>query len=313
MSTATQQAFRHIGKSYGTPDGGAAAFGGPPNPAAAPPAAGPAGEWGSQSGTATAPRPESPGPAGPGGFGPGQDGGFGGFGGGRFGGGGSNPQWSTATEPFSARRAYDKLLTLTVTAVVFGIVGYLFVPPGLAFGALILAFGLIIVSYFKVRWSKVIAPAYSVLEGVGLGAISASYATLGHGIVPLAIVFTAAVFLAALALYRTGLVRVTPRMTAMAMMGGFGIMIVAGLSLVGLSIPGLNSFGPLGVVFGVVFLAIAVLNLFNDFAFVDKAESAGLPAEAEWSAALAMMTALVLVYVSLLQIIASLYGGGGRR
>jgi uncharacterized YccA/Bax inhibitor family protein len=86
-------------------------------------------------------------------------------------------------------------------------------------------------------------------------------------------------------------------------------MIVAGLSLVGLSLPGFNSFGPLGVVIGVVFLAVAVLNLFNDFAFVDRAESAGLPADAEWSAALAMMTALVLVYISMLRIIASLYGG----
>ncbi|MDQ6783802.1 MAG: Bax inhibitor-1/YccA family protein [Actinomycetota bacterium] len=295
----TQKAFRHIGKEYGAPGGGVSVFGGAPDkaPTDRPPPSG----WGAPAGS-----PFGQGtilaPGGPGGPPPGYDTKG-------YGGGGSGPQWAPPTEPFQAKRAYDKLLTLTVITVLTGVVGYVAVPVGLAFGCLIAAFGLIIVSYFKVRWSKVIAPAYAVLEGLGLGAVSAQYATLGHGIVPVAIVFTGAVFVGALALYRTGLVKVTPRMTAMAMMGGFGIMIVAGLSLVGLSIPGLNSFGPLGVIFGVVFLGIAVLNLFNDFDYVAKAEAAGLPADAEWSAALAMMTALVLVYVSMLRIIASMYGG----
>jgi uncharacterized YccA/Bax inhibitor family protein len=292
-TTTTQKAFRHIGKEYGAPGGGITAFGGAPDPAATRPPA-PSG-WGAPAGTI-------PRPGGAGGVPPGDDP----MG---YGGGGSGPQWAPPAEPFQAKRAYDKLLTLTVLTVVTGVVGYVAVPVGLAFACLVVAFGLIILSYFRVRWSKVIAPAYAVFEGLGLGAVSASYATLGHGIVPVAIVFTGAVFVAALALYRTGLVKVTPRMTALAVMGGFGIMIVAALSLVGLSLPGLNSFGPLGVVIGVVFLAVAVLNLFNDFAFVDKAESAGLPADAEWSAALAMMTALVLVYISMLRIIASLYGG----
>lgn len=297
VSTTTQKAFRHIGKEYGAPGGGISVFGGAPDKAPTRP---PPSGWGAPAGSPFG--PGMPQPGGPGGLPPVYDPKG-------SGGGGSGPQWASPTEPFQAKRAYDKLLTLTVLTVLTGVVGYLAVPVGLAFACLVVAFGLIILSYFKVRWSKVIAPAYAVLEGLGLGAISASYATLGHGIVPLAIVFTGAVFLAALALYRTGLVKVTPRMTAMAMMGGFGIMIVAGLSLVGLSVPGLNSFGPLGVIFGVVFLAIAVLNLFNDFAFVDKAEAAGLPADSEWSVALAMMTALVLVYISMLRIIASMYGG----
>ncbi|MDQ6839829.1 MAG: Bax inhibitor-1/YccA family protein [Actinomycetota bacterium] len=299
MSTTTQKAFRHIGKEYGAPGGGISVFGGAPDrvPGSGRPTSGWGAPAGGPPGTGTVPRP-----GGPGGGAPIYDPKG-------YGGGGSGLPGTAPSEPFQAKRAYDKLLTLTVLTVVTGVVGYLVVPVGVAFACLIAAFGLIVVSYFKVRWSKVIAPAYSVLEGLGLGAISASYATLGHGIVPVAIVFTGAVFLAALALYRTGLVKVTPRMTAMAVMGGFGIMIIAGLSLVGLSLPGLNSFGPLGLIFGVVFLAIAVLNLFNDFAFVDKAEAAGLPADAEWSVALAMMTALVLVYISMLRIIGSMYGG----
>jgi len=36
-------------------------------------------------------------------------------------------------------------------------------------------------------------------------------------------------------------------------------------------------------------------------------------AEAEWAAAFAMMTALVLVYISMLRILGAAYGGGRRR
>ena len=163
------------------------------------------------------------------------------------------------------------------------------------------------------RWARYLAPAYSVLEGLALGSISGVYATLGHGIVPTAIVFTAGVFLACLVLYRTGLVKVTPRMMSLALMGAVGLIAVSALSLIGLSIPGVNSFGTFGLIFGVVALAVAVLNLFTDFEWVARSETLGVSAEGEWAAAFAMMTALVLVYISILRILGAAYGGGGRR
>jgi uncharacterized YccA/Bax inhibitor family protein len=175
-----------------------------------------------------------------------------------------------------------------------------------------IAFGLVMVSWFRMQWAKYLAPAYAVAEGVALGAISAAYATVGHGIVPVAMVFTAAVFLACLALYRTGLVRVTPRFAAMAAIGIIGIVAVSLLSLF-ISIPGVNSFGSFGLIFGALCLGVAVLSLFTDFDYVRRSEMLGVSADAEWSAALAMLTALVLVYLSMLRILASAYGGGRRR
>ncbi|MGI8491220.1 MAG: Bax inhibitor-1/YccA family membrane protein [Acidimicrobiales bacterium] len=214
---------------------------------------------------------------------------------------------------FNAARAYDKLILLCILAVVSAGVGYVAVPPGVAFGCMGAAFVLVLVGWFRLQWARVIAPLYSVLEGVALGAISAVYASVGHGIVPTAIVFTAAVFVAALVLYRTGLVRVTPRMMSLAFMGALGIVAVSLLSLVGLSLPGVNSFGAGGLIFGVLALGVAVLNLFTDFEYVARSEAQAVSADAEWAAAFAMMTALVLVYVSILRILASAYGGGGRR
>jgi len=223
------------------------------------------------------------------------------------------PGYLSPPTVFSANRAFDKLILLCIVALVSGVVGYLAVPAGVAFGCMVVAFGLVLVGWFRMRWAKVIAPAYSVLEGVALGSISASYASIGHGIVPTAIVFTAAVFVAALVLYRTGLVRVTPRMMSLAFMGALGLVAVGLLSLIGLSVPGLNSFGNAGLIFGIMALAIAVLNLFTDFEYVTRSEAMGISADAEWSAAFAMMTALVLVYISMLLILGSAYGGGGRR
>ena len=229
------------------------------------------------------------------------------------GGYGTVPRWDVGKR-FKASRAYDKLLTLVTITVVCGVAGYFSkVPSGVAFGCVVVAFFLALSSWFKPQWARFTGPAYSVVEGVALGVISSAYSHIGHGIIPTAIVFTGGVFLAALGLYRTGLVKVTPRMAAMAFMGAVGLALVAGLSMLGLPIPGLNSFGPVGIIIGVVMLAIAVLNLFVDFDFVQRAEHLQLPADAEWSAAFAMMTALVLVYLSILRIIASMYGGGGRR
>lgn len=215
-------------------------------------------------------------------------------------------------EPFRASRAFDKLITLSTITLVAAVVGAFAVPPGVAFACIAVAFVIVLVSWFRMRWAKVLAPAYAVFEGVALGAISSAYASFGHHIVPIAVVFTAAVFVAALSLYRTGLVRVTPRMLSLAYMGAIGIIAVGVLSFF-ISVPGFVSFGPIGVVIGIICLAVAVLNLFADFEYVNRSESLGVSSDAEWAAAFAMLTALVLVYLSMLRILASFAGGGGRR
>lgn len=261
------------------------------------------------------PRPGSGGP-GSGWGGGGSGGGGGGWGGGGRGRGrwGQVPSASDAgTRPFSATRTYDKLATLVILALVAGLFGYFgAIPTGLAFVCIIAAFACSMVAWFKIRWSKVLAPAYAILEGLALGVISSAYATASRGIVPTAIVFTAAVFIGCLVSYRTGLVRVTPRMVSFAMIGAFGIMAVFFLSLLGLTLPGVNGVGPLAIIFALAILAIAVANLFTDFAFVTQSERLSVSSEAEWAAALAMMTALVLVYLSMLRLLAALYGGGRR-
>jgi uncharacterized YccA/Bax inhibitor family protein len=324
-ATATQRAFRHIGKEYGTVEGGTVTQPAPrpgydqPGPGSPLPAPGygygqPYAQPGTtppgyQPGYQPAPTGWQPQPGRPGGGFPPGGGSWGGGGGGGGWGSGATP----VTERFSAARTYDKLLTLVVIAVVAGAVGWIFVPAGAAFACMLVAFALAMTSWFRPRWAKVTAPAYAVFEGLALGSVSNVYSSLGHGIIPVAVAFTGAVFLGCLVLYRTGLVRVTPKMMAIAGLGAFGIVIVSLLSLVGLAIPGTNDVSsPIALIFGVVLLGVAVLNLFTDFAYVTQAEQMGLPAEAEWASAFAMMTALVLVYIAMLRIAAFAFGGGRR-
>jgi uncharacterized YccA/Bax inhibitor family protein len=211
---------------------------------------------------------------------------------------------------FSAKGAFNKVAGLSLITLAAAIASWVFVPVGVAFACIFVAFGIVLVSWFRMRWARYLAPAYAVAEGVALGAISSSYETFGHGIVPVAIVFTGAVFFACLALYRTGLVRVSPRMVSLAAMGAAGLIAVSVLSIF-ISVPGLNSFGPWGIAIGALCLGVAVLNLFADFDFVYRSERMGVSADAEWAAAFAILTALVLVYLSILRILAS--AGGGRR
>lgn len=220
--------------------------------------------------------------------------------------------WGPAVAaPFSAARAYDKLIGLTVVALVAGIAGWAVVPAGIAYAAAMVAFVAILISWFKMSWARVLAPVYAVGEGLFLGAVSGMYAQVSSGIVPMAVVFTAAVFVGALTLYRTGLVRVTPRLMAFAYMGALGLLAVGVLSLF-VAMPALASFGTVGLIFGILCLVVAVTNLFADFEYVQRAEALGLPAEAEWSAAFAMLAAMVLVYLSILRILAAMYGGRRR-
>jgi len=217
---------------------------------------------------------------------------------------------------FKASRVYDKVIGLTIVALIAAVAGWLVIPVGVAWACIFVAFGIVLLSWFRMQWARVLAPAYAVTEGVALGAISSAYASFAHGVVPVAIVFTGAVFVACMFLYRTGLVRVTPRMVSMAIMGAMGIMAVAVLSLIlgVFGIGGLGSaFGPWGVIIGAICLVVAVLNLFTDFGYADRSEQMGVPAEAEWAAAFAILTALVLVYLSILRILAAFMGGGGRR
>ncbi len=208
-------------------------------------------------------------------------------------------------ERFTAAGVYDKLGLLVILALVAGAAGYLADSSGLAllgvFGGLVAY----VAGIFRPSLARVAAPVYALMEGLALGAITAFYATDSHGIAPLAIVFTGGIFVAALAMFRSGLVKVTSRFVTMTVMASVGFIVVLFAGMLGL-FPGLSSESGL-LIMGVVGVVLGVAYLFVDFNYVQVGEQRGLPVEGEWVGALLLMASIVMVYINVLRIL------GARR
>jgi uncharacterized YccA/Bax inhibitor family protein len=212
------------------------------------------------------------------------------------------------TAPFVASEVYNKVGILAAIAIAGGAITFLFpISVGVVFGLIFVAFGLAIATTFSPRRARVLAPLYALTEGLALGGLSRFFEESSRGIVPLAVIFTGAVFAATLGAYRAGLVHVGRHFVIGTMVATFGLGAVLIAALLGVPVPGASGIGPWSVVIGVIYLVVAVANLFVDFSFVQRAEAQGLSAEGEWYAAFSIMLALVMVYIAMLRILA------GRR
>jgi len=207
--------------------------------------------------------------------------------------------------PFSASGVYDKLAGLLFIVALSAAVGAFFLPLAAVVVLLLVALGSSLLGIFKPKLARVCAPVYAVAEGAVLGYISRLYTEEAGGVVPLAILFTGAVFVGCLVAFRSGLVKVTPRFLTMTMVASFGLLALFMASLLGLPIPGVEDVGTKGLIFGVIGLGVGVLNLFVDFAAIQDMEKRGADSGGEWFGALILLTSLVLVYISILRILAS--------
>ncbi|HEY2429774.1 MAG TPA: Bax inhibitor-1/YccA family protein [Acidimicrobiales bacterium] len=208
-----------------------------------------------------------------------------------------------SAERFTAAGVYDKVGLLVILALVTGAIGYATASIGLFWLGLVGGLVFSLVGIFRPRTAPVMAPLYALAEGLALGALTAAYAVGSNGIAPLAIIFTGGVFLTALVIFRSGLVKVTPKFVSMTLMASVGFLLVLLGGWLGL-FPGLNSQTGL-LVFGIIGVVIGVAYLFIDFNYVEVGEQRGLPVEGEWYGALMLMMSLVFVYINVLRILAS--------
>jgi len=220
------------------------------------------------------------------------------------------PGSTTVTDraPFVAKDALDKVLFLSVIAIASGAAFAVLRPaPGLMWVALFVALGAGLVGIFRPASAKVCAPIYAVAMGGVLGWVSQFYANGNATVVPMAILGTTGIFFGVLFLYRSGLVRVTNRFMQVTFVATIGLLAMIIAVIFGLKIPYTSQQITYLVVFGVLYLLIAILNLFVDFNFAYMAERAGVSKDGEWFSALSIMFSLVMVYLALLRIL------GGRR
>jgi uncharacterized YccA/Bax inhibitor family protein len=160
---------------------------------------------------------------------------------------------------------------------------------------------------FTMKANAALCILYSVCEGVLLGAISKAFEQRYHGIVVQALTGTVMVAVGMLIVYRTGAIRVTPRFTRIvvgATIGVFGLMVVNLIAYLftpdGL---GLRSGGPLAVIFSLICIVVAAMNLVYDFDMVEQGIRHGADEKFAWYASFGITVTLVWLYIEILRLL----------
>ncbi len=163
---------------------------------------------------------------------------------------------------------------------------------------------------FTGRANAALCLLYSVFEGVLLGAISKIFEQAYSGIVVQAISGTVMVAVGMLFVYRIGAIRVTPKFTRVlvgATVGVFGLMIVNMIAYLftpdGL---GLRSGGALAIIFSLVCIVVAAMNLVFDFDMIERGIRNGADQKFAWYASFGLMVTLVWLYLEILRLLAYL-------
>ncbi|WP_016934844.1 Bax inhibitor-1/YccA family protein [Rhodococcus sp. R1101] len=155
--------------------------------------------------------------------------------------------------------------------------------------------------------------AYAVAEGFFLGALSFMFTDITFGgtggatLIAQAVLGTFGVFFGMLVVYRTGAIRVTPRLTRMIVGALVGVLVLAlGNLIAGFFIDGglgLRDGGPLAIIFSLVCIGIAAFSFLLDFDSADQLIRAQAPEKAAWGVALGLTVTLVWLYVEILRLL----------
>ena len=181
--------------------------------------------------------------------------------------------------------------------------------PGMLIG-IVVGFIAVLVAYRKPMWAKFLGPIYALCYGYSVGAISKLYEASQNGIVLQAAGATLAVFLVMLTLYRTGVIKVTPRFRKIVIGATLGIMVLYVVSFVinlfGGSIGFINEPSLLGIGFSVFVCALAASNLALDFDLIERGTQMKMSKDYEWVAALGLVVTIVWLYLEILRLLSKL-------
>ncbi|HCT75846.1 MAG TPA: hypothetical protein DGT23_04495 [Micromonosporaceae bacterium] len=165
----------------------------------------------------------------------------------------------------------------------------------------------LIISFAQVT-NPVILFTYAIVEGVFLGAVSKTYnAAFGGGIVVSAVIATLSVFIVMAALYKTRIIRATPKFMKV-VIGAMAGLFVVGLVNVGIYLftgsPGpLRDGGPLAIGFSLVSIIVAALMFVVSFKQIEDGVAAGLPRKYGWLGAFGLLVELIWMYLEFLRLI----------
>jgi len=181
-------------------------------------------------------------------------------------------------------------------------------------GAAIAGFIVAIVTTFNKSWSSYLAPVYGLLTGVFLGGISATYNNAfektAPGIVMQAVLLTFGAVIAMFLLYRFQIIKATEKFKSVIFVATAGIAIFYLLAIVlrlfKIDIAFIHEGSTLGIIFSLVVVAVAALNLILDFDMIEQGAKQGAPKYMEWYGSFALLVTIVWLYLEILRLLGKL-------
>jgi uncharacterized YccA/Bax inhibitor family protein len=181
---------------------------------------------------------------------------------------------------------------------------------GGALGGLVVA----LVITFKKEWSGYLAPAYAILEGLFVGAISAYFNFIFQekypGIITHAVLITFAVAASMYLLYTLRIIKVTDKLRSIIFVATASIavfyLLTWVMSFFGIHFDFLTTGSTFGIIFSLAVIAIAALNLVLDFDMIEKGSEMGAPKYMEWYGAFGLLVTLVWLYLEILRLLAKM-------
>lgn len=179
-----------------------------------------------------------------------------------------------------------------------------------AIGGLVVA----LVIIFKKSWSPYLAPAYALLEGLFLGAISAYYSSAfadqAPNIVMNAVGLTFGTVIAMYLLYSFNIIRATQKFKAIVVTATMGIalfyVIAFVLRMFGVQIAFLHEGSAMGIGFSLIVVAIAAMNLILDFDMIEQGSENNAPKYMEWYGAFGLLVTIVWLYLEILRLLSKI-------
>jgi uncharacterized YccA/Bax inhibitor family protein len=136
------------------------------------------------------------------------------------------------------------------------------------------------------------------------------FAKAYHGIVLNAVMITFGIAISSALVYAKGYVKVNEKFMRAVFMATLGIaityLIEFVLSFFGIRIPQIHQGGMIGIIFSLVVVGIATLNLFIDYENISQTVKQGLPKEYEWFCAFGLLVTLIWLYVEILNLLRKL-------
>lgn len=177
----------------------------------------------------------------------------------------------------------------------------------LALPAVAVGIGLTVSSVIRPKPIRAVTLGYSLAEGIVLGSVSGLFESRYPGIAMQAVVGTLGVFAGMLIVYKTRVLRITPKFTRWVFGAVVGVLVL-GLVNVGALLLfdtdlGFHDGGTLPLILTVVFIAIAALSLLLSFRAADQMLQMGVSEKWAWYLTFGLIGTMVWLYLDILWVL----------